>query len=250
MNLFDIRKQVVGISGRYDLVVDSIDYVDNGMNFYIQEGQRYLERKLGVTPTTAKLYQVVTAGNFLVKFRNCRSIRNVWIIDADSRTKVKCVTDEEMKSLFPRYADNIYMSTPTLVQAGRPLYYCPTNLRRSPDDEGKVDDQPSLSSYLDTVSPSDPEINGLVMMPSTDKTYTVEVTGLFYDAQLVSDSESNYWSMNYPMLLVRAALRELYANYAGSKLLADLEGIIASDLLGIELDTIDQEIAEITEMEG
>jgi len=251
MNLLDIRKQVVGISGRYDLVVDSEDYADAGMDFYIQGGQKYLEHKLGITPAVAKLYKTLTAGDYIVQFKNCRSVREVWIMDNDVRTKLTKVTEEQMKSMFPRYADNAYMENPVFINTGRPLYYCPINLRRSPvEEDAPVDDAPSLSSYLDTVSPANPEYTGVLMMPATDKIYSVEIGGLFYDNTLVADTDSNFWSVKFPQLLIKAALRELAVFFAGSKTLDSWDKTIATDLLGIELDAVDQEIAEVTEMEG
>jgi hypothetical protein len=251
MNLLDIRKKVVGISGRYDLIVDSVDWADFGMDYYIQSGQRYLERSLGVTPATAKLFQSVAAGAFLASFRNCRSVQELWVMDENSRTKVGRVTEPDMKMMFPRYSNNIYSENPTLITSGRPTYYVPVNLRRSPVEENPTTgDAPSLSSYLDTVSPADPSMNGVLFMPPTDKVYTIEVVGLFYDATLTSNMDENYWTINHPDILVRAALRELAIDFAGSKTVVEWTRTIGEYLLGIEKDAIDQEISEITEMEG
>ena len=46
MDLGQIREDFVKKNGRYDLVVDTTDYADNGANFFIQAGQRYLDLAL------------------------------------------------------------------------------------------------------------------------------------------------------------------------------------------------------------
>ena len=44
MNLLEIRTKFRSISGRYDLV--NSDYSDNGANFFIEEGRKWLDSKV------------------------------------------------------------------------------------------------------------------------------------------------------------------------------------------------------------
>jgi hypothetical protein len=243
MNLLEIRTQFIKISGRYDLVVDASAFADNGADFYIQQGQRSLERRLDSRPTGAKYYIDLEVGDYLVKIKNSRVIQEVWILDTDTRTQLSPITHEALREL----AYTTPLSSATRAQ---PQVYYPTSLRRSPDDEDGSGDSALLQTYLDIVSPSDPDYNGIVLYPPVDKAYGLEIVGLFYDYKLTTDTESNYWSSNYPTLLIMAALRELEIMYRGSKTVSRWDEIISAEVAGIDMDSVAQEITHSNRMEG
>lgn len=62
MNLKEIRSLFIKRNGRFDLVVDTTDYVDNGANFFIQAGQRILDSILPTRKSTG-VYVVDTVTN-------------------------------------------------------------------------------------------------------------------------------------------------------------------------------------------
>jgi hypothetical protein len=82
MTLLEVRKKLVELSGKYDLVIDTVDWVDNGANFYINAGQRWLDRKLDDKYTVQRKFATVASGNVGVTFDWCRTILQVWINDA------------------------------------------------------------------------------------------------------------------------------------------------------------------------
>jgi hypothetical protein len=132
----------------------------------------------------------------------------------------------------------------------QPKYFYPTNLRRSPDDEDGSGDSALLQTYIDTYSPSDLDANGIIIFPPADAAYGLEVNGLFYDAVLSADTDENYWSVNYPDLLISAALYRLGVLYKGAKTLTDLKNIISDELTDLIKDDIESEISHTNQMEG
>jgi hypothetical protein len=55
MNLKDFRTQFIKLSGRYDLVLDAVDYVDNGANFYINGAVKMLDRLITLPSSKARI---------------------------------------------------------------------------------------------------------------------------------------------------------------------------------------------------
>jgi len=250
MNLLDIRKQFVKISGRYDLVVDTEDYEDNGADFYITEGQKSLERRINFNPAVGKLFMDITAGGYKVNFQNCRAIQEVWILSEESRTELILLDDYALRGIHQKFVENMYTTPLSSMERGRPLYYYPTNFRRVPDSGTFAGDSAVLSSYLDTITPTDSTASGLILLPSPDSGYSIEIKGLFYNPVLAADEDTNCWTVSYSSLLVMAALRHLEIMFRGSKAASAWESLIEAEILNLEKDAIEQEISQIDTLEG
>ena len=108
----------------------------------------------------------------------------------------------------------------------------------------------TLKTFIDTISPSDPTITGLVIYPPADIDYGLEIHGLFYNLQLTSDTDSNYWTVNYPMILLMASLQQLGNMYRGAKSSIVWDDLIEKELTNIDKDHVEQEIASVNIMEG
>lgn len=249
MNLLQIRTQFAKISGRYDLVNPST-FADNGADFYIQQGQRSLERRLNISPSVAKFYDDIAIGTYKITVANCRAIQEVWVMNSESRTELEKLGDYDLRAIHQKYITNMYSTPLSTMEQGRPLYYYPTNLRRSPETETGVGDSATLSSYLDTSYPFDPASSGIIILPRCDGAYGIEIKGLFYSPVLSVDISTNIWSYNYPTLLVWAALRELDIMYRGHKTASNWDSYIEAELLNLDKDAIEQEINSIDVLEG
>ena len=64
MSLLDVRKQFIATSGRLNLVVDTVDYIDDGANYYIQNGQKWLERQIEFLPQKGKVFRKLESGKY------------------------------------------------------------------------------------------------------------------------------------------------------------------------------------------
>jgi len=233
MNLLEVRTQFAKISGRYDLVNPST-FANSGADFYIEMGQKSLERRLNFTPTKAKVYQDLAVGTYRVQFKNCRAIQEVWVMNGTSRTQLVQLDEFALKAIHQKFVENMYTTPLSIADRGRPIYYYPTNRRRSPAEDdfltlGVSDDSSTLQTYLDTVSPADPLYTGIIILPPTDEAYSIEIGGLFYDSKLAVDTDTNYWSTNHPDLLVMSSLRHLEIMYKGSKSASSWDALIEGE---------------------
>lgn len=250
MNLLQLRTQLIKISGRYDLVVDNVDFADNGANFYIQQGQNYLDRKLNIGKTWGRLFIDLDIGDFKVEFQNCRAIKEVWIMDSTSRLKLTQVSMADLRGTDAKTGTNNFVEPFAEITKSKPKYFCPAKLRRVPESEDGSGDSDTIKAYLDTISPYDSTYNGVIFLPPADETYSLEVIGLFYSELLSDNTDNNIWTDVYPNLLIMSAMRQMEIMYRNTEGVRDWTLALDAELVDLEKDAIEQEINDVTKLEG
>ena len=244
MSLLDTRKQFVQVSGRYDLVVDDVDWVDNGANFFINAGQLYLDQKIETKMSESVCYKKLVAGLIGCGFPDCRAVREVWLQDEVSQARTKLTKRDK------GYIREKYKKPFGVLTTGAPLdYYLPT-LRVYPDGIlinqiesyiGWMDSQPSKGQNV---------YNGIIVMPPPDHEVVLEIVGLFYSPKFINDLDETLWSSRYPTVLLWAALRELEITYRNTEGAKDWSNAINERLVDIDKDNVEETIADVNQMVG
>jgi hypothetical protein len=186
-------------SGRYELVVDTSAWADNGADAYINAGQKMLDRRVELRKSYGRHFANITAGDNVISFQAARAIKEVWYFGTGvSRVKLE---KKDMAWLRQEYAD---MET---EDYGTPLYYSPAVLRLAPDEvmSTTITDLDVIAGYLDVQVDDHFAWNGVVLFPPTDASLTVEIWGMFYSQELTVDADTSFWSVVHPELLVMAA---------------------------------------------
>lgn len=238
MNLGEIREELVEKTGRYDLVTDTTSYDDNGADFFIKAGQRYLDQQIDTAKSEARYQEDLSEGEFRVTLESMRSLSEVWITDGEGRSEVE---KKQLSWLRRNYAKEF-----DEVTNGVPQYYAPAILRLGPSQSDLTD-----SSYTDEFTYDEQSImfsdhysyNGIILMPPVDNTYTVTLIGDFFSETLENDSDRSYWSAQYPDLLIYAAMYSIEKFYRNSQGVKDMKAIIDDELRGISHDYIAQDVA-------
>ena len=215
MNLLEIRQQFVRMSGRYDLANE--DHSDNGANFFIKAGQKYLDRLNTYEKATLRLRWPVEQGQHRLFISQVRSIKHVWYYHGTERYELIERTVEQLKKWYPRWGQ---------TDSGAPMLY---GIDKAVTGTGNT---------------------RLYVMPPVDAGGEIVVEGLFYARELLTDEDTSYWSEMYPNVLVMAALRELEVFYRNTQGLKDWENAIQSELHAFEMDLVERETADATQMEG
>ena len=241
MNLREIRRLFRDVSGRYDLVND--DLSDNGSDLYIRAGSKSLDRKSMTFKSSAERILDLTAGDWLVQFEYARAVQEVWIATSEGRWQL-----EKAQSLAKLLSD-YYSDTPAEISTGSPRYYSPFLSRNIPEDITAAE-LTAFSTYVATIDPSGYEYNAIILSCPIDVTGVIEIKGLFYSKELVNDTDANYWSTQDPLLLVREAIRKTFVTSGNRSMNKTYEEELVKDLLEIEKDFIEQEIAECDQMRG
>ena len=200
MNLLDIRTKFIELSGRSDLVVDETDYVDSGANFFINAGNRWLDRLENVPKSPGKIYKRIEDGDWYTTFNDCRAVKEVYVASDEKRVEV---VKKELGWLLLKYPEAI-----DDIDTGVPQYYATAILRMIPQSLGAI----TMSQFVDEIVQVDVDhtaYNGIIWMPPVDETMILEIQGLFYSETLKVDIDVNHWSINDPLILVFAAFTNL-----------------------------------------
>jgi hypothetical protein len=233
MNFKEVRLKFRELSGRFDLCTEA--GVDSGADFFINYGQRHLDRLADIHKSRAVIYTGVAIGSWNVQLSNCRSIKEVWCSTTTEKWRLE-------KANFRDLIQSYFSQRIALSDQGSPLYYCPVTSRTSTGGE-------DLSGYTDIVTSSD-TLSTLIFAPANDEIVVIEVHGNFYHADLSDDEDENFWTTNYPDILLMSALRKMEAFNRNTQGVNDFDHVIASELMTLNYDLIDEQAAEADQMEG
>jgi hypothetical protein len=240
MNLLQLRQQFRTISGRHDLV--NPDGSDNGADFYINEGIKYLDRLGENQKSWASRFLWLQPGLWGVQFEHCRAIKEVWVSVATERWQLEKKRIQDLKSE--------YMSDlPSARGTGDPLYYAPTHTRYIPED-AQVGNIEAFVGFVDIPASNAHLYNSILIAPPAAELVSVEVVGLFYNKALVADTDENYWSVTHSFLLIMAAMRQLEVINRNTQGVNDWEAVIQRDMISIDFDLVEELVAEVDDMEG
>ena len=193
-----------------------------------------------VPESVGNIYYELAANAYGLSWKHgTRAIQEVWIENADERTLLTKVSLQELKTEYFDIAT---------TETGRPAYYAVANLKGV--ETTKKD---SLATFIENVyaeSTDSSEYRGIVLVPPADQKYVVQVVGLFKNLVLSSDTDSNFWSIEEPDLLLRAALYELESFSRGTENAKNWLSAIQTDVQLLEFDTIEEESYNRNQMEG
>lgn len=251
MDYKDIRDEFVKKSGRYDLV--NSDWTDNGADFFLNAGQRMLDRRADLEKLEARFYSAITAGSVYVNTTGLLAIFQAWIADSNGRARLERCSLSDIREFY-------YEPTADLTP-GTPAYYAPSIVRPYPDTITAT----ALAAFFDTdgVIASSTEAarhygySGIFFMPPSDGSYTLEIFGKFGSPVLsatrngsVWTQTASVWTVQHPDILILAALYRMEVFYRNTEGAKDWLAAMDLDLVDLDKLKVDQECAEVTQMEG
>lgn len=239
MTLSEIRTLFIERSGRKDLV--NADDSDNGANFFIQSGQRTLDRMLQTNKSFARAFKSLSSGDYYAIFKGCRAITNVWISVAGERWELNKLTLQEMRET--------YEESPEDVDTGESINYCVIPLRTYPDADAINIDYLYDDQIQDTET-QDFEYKGIMFLPPIDESAILEVFGLFRNTALSDDADENFWTIMHPDVLIWAAMYHLEISYRNTEGANDWMNAVKTELVNIEMDFVDEESTGIDQLWG
>jgi len=243
MNLGEVRAKFIALSGYEHLV--KAKNVDNGANFLINAGQRYLDSLQDSPKSSAWLKKDIAAGDITLTFQNTRAIEEVWLANADGRVMLA------KKSL--KWLREIYDKAAADETRGQPRYFAPLVMGLAPEQADLTEDNYDDDYTYDTdgiMFGSHFAYSGILFMPPADGIYTISVKAKWFSKELSEDTDETFWTVRYPEVLIQAtymALEEFHRNTEGVR---DWMRVIASRVSGIDRNLADEESAGITQIEG
>ena len=240
MNLLQTRTKFREISGRFDLVNN--DYSDNGADFFLNEGRKFLDRLDETQKSWASIFRFVEVGFYAATFPYCRAIKEVWVASITGRWQLE---KKRLQDMIEGYLTGL----PSSRNPGTPLYYSPCITRYIPEN-ATADTLEAFIGYVDIPAGNAHEFNSIIVNVPTSEKLTVIINGLFYSAELVNDTDENYWSAVHPLLLISAAMRQIEVINRNTQGLNDWSNAINTEMQQLGFDLVEELIAETSEMEG
>jgi len=241
MNLIQLRTKFREISGRFDLVSDA-PYTDTGADFFINEGRKYLDRLNETQKSWGSCFRFLEPNHWTVSFPYCRAIKEVWVATSTERWQLE---KKRLQDMIEGYLTGL----PSSRTSGTPLYYSPCISRYIPENATAADLE-AFIGFVDIPSGNAHEFNAILVNVPTSEKLTVIINGLFYSAELVNDTDENYWSAVHPLLLISAAMRAIEVINRNTQGLNDWSNAIGVEMQQLGFDLVEELIAETSEMEG
>lgn len=248
MEYHDLRQKFVEMSGRYDLV--NATWEDNGADFFINAGQRFLDRVSTYGKGAAKNVQPIAAGTIIVKSANLRAVNNVWAGNStDGLVKLTKYSLSELKEYYETQLSS--------VTQGTPAYWAPAYLRPYPDTQTAA----GWAGYynIDDLVLDDAHYtyNGVIIAPPPDETYYISIEGKFYSPTLSATlagglwtQTKSYWTEVHPDILLEAALFKLETFYRNTEGAKDWKAGLTEDITGMDFDIVEESLRDSMEMDG
>lgn len=221
MNLCELRTEFVKKSGRYDLVDES--FADDGADFFIQAGQRLLDRFGDFGSGQIGEWQTLLQPNaveFIV--RNCWSISSIY-------------SRPDTSSVWYKLTHTYSFETPKCLLSNEQMYTL-VPIASFP----KLKDAPASSISLPASALSHssdfPETQAIrvKLLPAVHQKTLIRVVGHFHSEPLLLDSDTNFWSQRWPETLLKAAMYELEVFYRNSEGAKDWYEAILVDMHNLE----------------
>ncbi len=241
MNLGEIREKIRILSGRFDLV--NSDGTDNGADFFINEGRKYLDRLNETQQSAASHYAILSESEFFVTVPYCRAIKEIWAADINGRWQLEKMN---LQDLMAQYL----VKFPSERSTGRILYYAPCINRTAPADiMAGADDLSAFAGFMEQSS-SGVGYNSILFNCPVEKQTMIDVRGNFYSEELINDSDENFWSIHHPFILCMGAMRAIEISHRNTQGVNDWTKAIMTELQQLEMDYVDEMISEVDQMKG
>lgn len=208
-----VRRILVDISGRVDLVRDAAngDYTDLGKaNFYLNQAQNWLDRRLANAKGAAKLYKTLAANASMVSFTRARYVKRVWHILDELGTRQLVGWSTLNAGLAPDQASETAVTLPDAA---------PTTL---------------FGNHW--------AYKAIYITPE-DQNRDLLIEAEWYCPKLVNDGDRSFWTVEEPLLLVHAAMMLMEVGMRNTQGVNDFAGPIQDDLVKIYHDVVAEESA-------
>lgn len=214
MDLSEIREKFRDLTGRYDLVTPN--NTDEGADFYINAGQRWLDRQLDFQGASAETTLSLSTGAYSADVTDLRAVKSVAV--GQGGQDFAFLDKREYRPL------RAYIENQQNSDQGQPRYYAIG--RRAPGGRSVGSEE-------------------LYFWPPTDGTYTAIVEGLFSSTVLSNNTDESFWSANFPDILIKAAAFRMEAMQRNTQGESDYRQSLQEDLENIDHDEVEEAIAGI-----
>lgn len=241
MNLQEMRKLLVEVSGAANLVLDVESYADNGANHILNTAQNLLDSWAPHTKSVRRHIIPIASGDFGFELRELRRVEAIFVVDAvDGRSNM---TPSGL-SLREFLLDN-----PKLISdwdSGVPMQWAINNIGLSPDLSTRTlasFDSDSIVGADGIQFGSDFDLYGIIFAPKANEAYTIDIIGEFGSKVLIDNKHTSFWTDQEPELLARVGAYVIDGRMRNRSAQADWLASIEVDIERLSTDRIELDMS-------
>lgn len=248
LTLIQLRQKIVEQNSRRDLVNPS-DWSDNGIDYFINAGIKYLDNHQLSPKSMAWYKQDFVVNDFRLKVQNLLSIKEVWMVTTTSdRWQLKKRALGYMMETYKDYSIAV-------SDSGAPIDFCMVVPRLAPEQKDLTSDnyEDEFTYGWETIlfANEDDGHFGYRMiwwMPKVDVAGTVEILGVFQSDPLTDDDQYNFWTKNYEEVVIEATNYILEMTYRNTQGMKDRLFAITDLLTGVDHNLVEEDMSNIIQM--
>lgn len=219
MNLAQVRKMFVKLTGRYDLVKDAESYADDGADFMLNAGIRMLDSMFTHSKSYGTIRVPMKPKQAIYRTTNVLSIEGIQVSSDEGKVTLTHVKEQDITER-------------STVGEGVPKYYAIHTGMRNPA-LGNLEDDFRGESFR--------------VFPAPSSKLTAYVYGRI-TIPLEEDDDINFWSTSYPETLITAGQFFIERFHRNSQGMADHMRAIRQDLRELDNNAIESQIGSINQM--
>lgn len=224
--------------------IDSLD--ENVLSAFINAGQKMCDRLADYPHTQGRLSFEILAGDYFLVFPvSIRLVHGVWIRDTEvavGGTPLYKTDLTTLRGLYPQPDDSTFF--------GLPKYYAHMQSILAGFGSPTVDELAMPVGSIEVSTSDTYDYKGLVLGPSPDGPYFVDVLCTAYTKALVDDGDESFWTKHYPEILLNAVMFKVEGFLRNTSSATSYFQALQNDIRYLNYDAVDDEMRDKPNIAG
>jgi hypothetical protein len=254
MSLDHVTSLFLEITGRSDLDPATNTAWYKNAYFYINAGQRYLDKAIDNPKSLSRRTIEIGIGGFCKNLYGCRIIKSATFANNDGGRALTFGQPSFIRTVFPALYATLSTSLSqgiyaTADELGTPTHWMPIAIGLAPEQA----DEPLSDFHYgnEGVLLGDHwGYKGISIYPAAEAAGTLSIVGKWNSPKLTQAADKSYWTEEHPDILVMAAAMKVEAFYRNSEGLKDYKLAINDALAGIDYDMAEESSNAVKTLEG
>lgn len=254
MPLDHVTSLFIEITGRTDLDPTTNPAYYKNAHFYLNAGQRYLDRLIDNPKSLSRRTIQMGIGGFTKVLHGCRLVTSVSWANNDGATVLSLGKPYYIRNVYPSLYDTLSTTISqgilnTADVTGMPGYWMPIPIGLAPEQAN----EPLTDFHYGNQGVLLGDhwgYKGIAIFPASDAAGTLSIVGKWNSPKLVLDTDQSYWTEEHPDILCWAAALKVETMYRNSEGAKDWGASIMDALRGIDFDMAEESSIPIKSFEG
>jgi hypothetical protein len=248
MDFLELKKRFIKESGRYDLVVDTTSYVNNGVEHFLNEGHSNVIRRLDIPENLVNYSYALPTDTRYLTVLNYETITDVilTVLSSSAQSRLKKLSTRDYVAEYATSSKALQSGTPLYYKIGAPTINFVTNYPKTVSGLTSEDDSISVRSTAPYIREKAKSV-WIFPKPSEDCEITIIGKSIPY---LVVDTDTSNVLINHMELVVLAALYELEVFYRNMESATFFASQLEAKVKLLNDNATEEDTSDMTELRG